>query len=180
MKARKKKIVYRAYKFWGKHLTPEFIQYVSRMSKEPISFDVHTKTLTIHKEMPMYLTAGNWIIENPLPNGKCEYWVVEMNIFRKTYNRVGNGLYCKKPVTVDYFRFERLDAQNIRDAYAFLGVRASNDMINASMRDRIVHLTSLEGAEVCKLGDVIIKGVSGEYYCMPFATFNNLYEKIGN
>ncbi len=44
MKARKKKIVYRAYKFWGKHLTPEFIQYVSRMSKEPISFDAHTKT----------------------------------------------------------------------------------------------------------------------------------------
>lgn len=73
MKARKKKIVCRAYKFYGEFYSQDFVNYVSSKSIEPIVFNQATEQLFIQKETPMCLSKGNWLIENELPNGKSEF-----------------------------------------------------------------------------------------------------------
>ena len=42
MRARKKRIVYKAYKFYGKFYNQDFVNYVSGKSIEPISFNQAT------------------------------------------------------------------------------------------------------------------------------------------
>lgn len=179
MKAQKKKIVYRAYKFWGKLATDlNFISYVRSKSMERIDYDPVQKMLIIHKDTPMYLTAGNWLIENDLRNGTCEFWVVETSIFSKTYKKVGENLYQKKPVKIDAYEFRFLNPDTVKEAYSFMKIRPSADMIQQALRDGFVWIQTLEGPERLKPGSVLVKGVNGEHYQMPSQTFYSLYDVI--
>jgi hypothetical protein len=178
MKARKKKIVYRAYKFYGKFYNQDFVNYVSSKSIEPITFNQATEQLFIQKETPMCLSKGNWLIENELPNGKSEFWVVESNIFSKTYKKVGENLYEKKAVTIDCVRFSELSEPGVKEIFKFMGVRPSSEMIRLALYERFIRINTLEGIEFLHLGQVLVKGVHGEFYPVPYEKFIQLYDIV--
>lgn len=178
MIAQKKPIVYRAYKFWGRFLKPDFINYVMQKSREPIEFNAMNEILVIKKDTPMYLTKGNWLIENDLGNGTCEFWVVEAGVFSQTYEKIGENLYQKKIVKVHCVLLRDLSAPSIKEIYTFMGIKCSDAMIQKAMVEGCIWINTWEGAERLYPNHVLIKGVQGEFYQMPFETFRNLYDVI--
>jgi len=81
--------------------------------------------------------------------------------------------YRKKPVVVDVILW---DGGNKAEVERFVG--KSLDHAYATTND-VLAIDTLEGTMFANKGDVIIKGVKGEFYpCKP-DIFNATYERLG-
>ncbi len=79
-------------------------------------------------------------------------------------------IFRKKPVLVEAFLW---DGSNIDQIKAFVG----GDVRQCKVTNRKLYIDTLEGVVTADIGDMIIKGVKGEYYpCKP-DVFKETYER---
>ena len=99
------------------------------------------------------------------------------------------GKYRKKPVIVEAVELKETK-ESIREALKFMGTkvvlntRAEQSRFNAfctiSLNDGGLIIKTLEGELLASFGDMIIKGVEGEFYpCKP-DIFEKTYERFEN
>lgn len=89
--------------------------------------------------------------------------------------------YRKKPVVIDAIRW---DGDNLKEIIEFTGLHPSAEKWSWEEYERVVDseglkIFTLEGSHMATVGDMIIKGVHGEFYpCKPdiFAKTYDLVE----
>lgn len=83
--------------------------------------------------------------------------------------------FRKKPVVIDAMRW---DGENIKAMADFIGRTSPLSNVADMTHFREVHLQTLEGPMVARVGDWIIRGVKGELYpCKP-DIFAATYEAV--
>jgi len=81
--------------------------------------------------------------------------------------------YRKKPVVIDAMQFTEKSKDQCFDFFTCTAVLAFDAVGNSFLR-----IQTLEGVIAARLGDWIIKGVSGEFYpCKP-DIFDKTYEAV--
>lgn len=95
-----------------------------------------------------------------------------------------SGSFKKKPVVIQALEWT---GKNQREMYEFLEGKTPNDQMESYGQNfRIAHnvavggllIKTLEGELIASIGDIIIKGVHGEFYpCKP-EIFEKTYEKV--
>jgi hypothetical protein len=72
--------------------------------------------------------------------------------------------FTKKPVTIDAVKWTGTNMSEIRD-FTDGSAKFQEDMLSMTM---LLAIPTLEGNHTAKIGDMIIKGVAGEFYpCKP-------------
>jgi len=94
--------------------------------------------------------------------------------------------YRKKPVVIEAVKFEN-SQRSIREVLEFIGQKVDTNSNIATQRFeeycRMVVaegmiISTLEGGHIASIGDMIIKGVQGEFYpCKP-DIFEQTYEEV--
>ena len=81
----------------------------------------------------------------------------------------------KKPIVIDFFRLPRLDQSSLPwlDWVVEVGFGGWG-----SKPDGSITIPTLEGTMTANVGDIIIKGVSGEFYPCKSDIFEKTYEIV--
>lgn len=85
--------------------------------------------------------------------------------------------YRKKPVIIEAIKLERT-IKSIIKAYNFLGKKGINGNLSLILDGKGVYISTLEGDMLASWGDMIIKGVSGEFYPCKEDIFFKTYDKV--
>jgi hypothetical protein len=80
----------------------------------------------------------------------------------------------KKPIVVDFVEWDG----DPTTANTFIGERFGVDWWYASREDSSIVIPTLEGNHVGNLGDMIIKGVKGEFYPIKRDIFKETYDVV--
>jgi hypothetical protein len=110
---------------------------------------------------------GKWVnAGSPLSWQREQRWGPSINLERRTRVK-----FRKKPVVVDVILY---DGGNYSEVVKFM-----SDYLKPCQRvGGVLEIATLEGTMEANVGDVIIRGVKGEYYpCKP-DIFNMSYEKV--
>lgn len=89
-------------------------------------------------------------------------------------------VFRKKPVKVHAFRWDgkkKTLLKNVPDPSDRRDVFYESKLLNGKFQ---LQINSMEGLEDCKVGDYIIKGVDGEFYCCDPKIFAQTYENVHN
>ena len=82
--------------------------------------------------------------------------------------------YRKKPVIIEAMKLEN-SSESFSKAYAWLG---DNVDFTAAQNGTFINVKTLRGTVSVRIGDYILKGVSGEFYpCKP-DIFKQIYEEV--
>jgi hypothetical protein len=189
MRARKKPIEVFAIHYTHNTIVEEFLKLLRTNEEEPVRYDETDKTIYIQKERgEIALKFGNWVIREDNVDG-C-FWVIDHEIFLKTYSRVPHTVYTfvKKVYEVDCVEFKSLDEKDIISVLDFLGYKLSRDaMLTLLQRDEVVEeikkqgyisINTLEGVEKLFPTEILIRGVEGEYYPVKRVNFDKVYKVI--
>ena len=87
-----------------------------------------------------------------------------------------NGVkrYRKRPVVIEAMQLE-MTKESFKAAYAWIG---SNVDFEKAQDGSFINIKTFEGTTQARVGDFIIKGVSGEFYpCKP-DIFDKTYEHV--
>lgn len=86
--------------------------------------------------------------------------------------------YRKLPVEVDAWRVTDLVSQKYKNE------KQLPIEVNQALKDKVlifgtasIHVTTLEGKHIAKIGDVLIRGVRGEFYGIDPDIFRDTYER---
>ena len=88
--------------------------------------------------------------------------------------------FRKKPVVIEAIRW---DGSNLKEIIAFTGLHPSAEKWSWDEYEKVVtseglKIFTLEGSHLATVGDIIIKGVHGEFYpCKP-DIFDKTYDAI--
>ena len=67
----------------------------------------------------------------------------------------------KKPVTIEFVEW---DSTNKAEIEEFVGRKLYHNALTFSIDTNTLHIPTLEGSHIANIGDMIIKGVKGEFY----------------
>ena len=84
--------------------------------------------------------------------------------------------FRKKPIVIKAWQFDEIAAAGYSDLEAWCGGSVKGTAL--PVRERVIHIQTLEGEMEGKVGDWIICGIKGEFYpCKP-DIFAATYEKV--
>lgn len=185
MIAEKRPIEVLAYRYFNVILD-EFIKLLES-GGEPVRYDEDTKTIYVQKDRgEVALTYGNWVIHEVNTDGV--FWAIDSEIFHKTYKRVPNSLYVyqKKVFTVECVKFKSLSYKDIVEILNFFGYKAKevpeiiqrDDMVDEVKSQGYININTLEGVERLYVGEILVKGIDGEFYPVSEKSFNQVYRIV--
>lgn len=185
MLAEKRPIEVLAYRYFNVILD-EFLKLLES-GGEPVRYDEGTKAIYIQKERgEVALTYGNWVIHEVNTDGV--FWAIDSEIFHKTYERIPNTLYCykKKVYTIECVKFKSLSSKDIIEVLDFLGYKAKevpevlqrDDLVVEVKSQGYININTLEGVEQLYVGEVLIRGVEGEFYPVSWGSFEKVYRVL--
>ena len=185
MLAEKRPIEVLAYRYFNVILE-EFLKLLES-GGEPVRYEESTKTIYIQKDRgEVALTYGNWVIHEVNTCGV--FWAIDSEIFHKTYERVPNSLYSyKKTVyTVECVKFKSLSSKDIVEVLDFLGYRAKevpeilqrDALVDEVISQGYININTLEGVERLYVGEVLVRGVDGEFYPVSWESFEKVYRVL--
>ncbi len=82
--------------------------------------------------------------------------------------------YRKKPIVIEAIQLKR-NAESFKEAYLFIGNTCD---FTATQDGTFINIKTLEGTMIARIGDYIIKGISGEYYPCKSDIFDKTYEVL--
>lgn len=185
MKARKKPIEVWATRYDSSVILEEFLKLLRTNKDEPVRYDETDGTIYIQKERgEIALPLGNWVISE-INTDEC-FWSIDNDIFLKTYERVEGTtkIFKKKVYDIDFVRLDITDDRSILETLKFLGYSVSSpleelqrlDLIDAINVQGYIVIDTLEGQERLYSGEVLVKGIEGEFYPVKYENFIKVYD----
>lgn len=163
----------------------EFLKLLGTNEKEPVRYDESDETIYIAKERgEISLPRGNWVIREDNTDG-C-FWSIEPDIFLQTYNRVKGTIntFVKKVYEVDFVKLNTDNTKSIIEVLNFLGYSVTtpleelqrDELIKSIKEQGFLEVNTLEGIERLFSGEVVVKGVKGEFYPVSYDNFIKVYD----
>lgn len=163
----------------------EFLKLLGTNEKEPVRYDESDGTIYIAKERgEISLPRGNWVIREDNTDG-C-FWSIEPDIFLQTYNRVKGTIntFVKKVYEVDFVKLNTDNTKSIIEVLNFLGYSVTtpleelqrDELIKYIKEQGFLEVNTLEGIERLFSGEVVVKGVKGEFYPVSYDDFIKVYD----
>lgn len=163
----------------------EFLKLLGTNEKEPVRYDESDGTIYIAKERgEISLPRGNWVIREDNTDG-C-FWSIEPDIFLQTYNRVKGTIntFVKKVYEVDFVKLNTDNTKSIIEVLNFLGYSVTtpleelqrDELIKSIKEQGFLEANTLEGIERLFSGEVVVKGVKGEFYPVSYDDFIKVYD----
>jgi hypothetical protein len=163
----------------------EFLKLLGTNEKEPVRYDESDGTIYIAKERgEISLPRGNWVIREDNTDG-C-FWSIEPDIFLQTYNRVKGTIntFVKKVYEVDFVKLNTDNTKSIIEVLNFLGYSVTtpleelqrDELIKSIKEQGFLEVNTLEGIERLFSGEVVVKGVKGEFYPVSYDNFIKVYD----
>lgn len=163
----------------------EFLKLLGTNEKEPVRYDESDGTIYIAKESgEISLPRGNWVIREDNTDG-C-FWSIEPDIFLQTYNRVKGTInnFVKKVYEVDFVKLNTDNTKSIIEVLNFLGYSVTtpleelqrDELIKSIKEQGFLEVNTLEGIERLFSGEVVVKGVKGEFYPVSYDNFIKVYD----
>ena len=163
----------------------EFLKLLGTNEKEPVRYDESDGTIYIAKERgEISLPKGNWVIREDNTNG-C-FWSIDPDIFLQTYNRVKGTIntFVKKVYEVDFVKLNTDNTKSIIEVLNFLGYSVTtpleelqrDELIKSIKEQGFLEVNTLEGIERLFSGEVVVKGVKGEFYPVSYDDFIKVYD----
>lgn len=185
MKARKKPIEVFAVKYDHTIILNEFLKLLRTNEKEPVRYDESDGTIYIEKERgEIALPKGNWVIREDNTDG-C-FWSIDPDIFLQTYNRVNGTVntFVKKVYEVEFAKLDLDDTKSIIETLNFLGYSVTtpleelqrDELVESVKEQGFIEIKTLEGIERLFSGEVVVKGVQGEFYPVSYDNFIKVYD----
>lgn len=185
MKARKKPIEVFAVQYSHDIILEEFLKLLRTNEKEPVRYDESDGTIYIEKERgEISLPKGNWVIREDNPDG-C-FWSINPDIFLQTYNRVKGTVntFVKRVYEVDFIKMDIDDTKSIIEVLNFLGYFVTtpleelqrDELVESIKEQGFLEINTLEGVERLFSGEVVVRGVRGEFYPVSYDNFIKVYD----
>lgn len=185
MKARKKPIEVFAAHYSHNIILEEFLKLLRTNEKEPVRYDESDGTIYIAKERgEISLPRGNWVIREDNTDG-C-FWSIDPDIFLKTYNRVKGTVntFVKRVYEVDFIKMDIDDTKSIIEVLNFLGYFVTtpleelqrDELVESIKEQGFLEINTLEGVERLFSGEVVVRGVRGEFYPVSYDNFIKVYD----
>jgi hypothetical protein len=185
MKARKKPIEVFAVHYSHDIILEEFLKLLRTNEKEPVRYDESDGTIYIEKERgEISLPKGNWVIREDNTDG-C-FWSINPDIFLQTYNRVKGTLntFVKRVYEVDFIKMDIDDTKSIIEVLNFLGYFVTtpleelqrDELVESIKEQGFLEINTLEGVERLFSGEVVVRGVRGEFYPVSYDNFIKVYD----
>lgn len=185
MKARKKPIEVFAVQYSNNIILEEFLKLLKTNEKEPVRYDESDGTIYIAKERgEISLPRGNWVIREDNTDG-C-FWSIDPDIFLQTYNRVKGTVntFTKRVYEVDFIKMDIDDTKSIIEVLNFLGYFVTtpleelqrDELIETIKEQGFLEINTLEGVERLFSGEVVVRGVKGEFYPVSYDNFIKVYD----
>ena len=185
MKARKKPIEVFAVHYSHNIILEEFLKLLRTNEKEPVRYDESDGTIYIAKERgEISLPRGNWVIREDNTDG-C-FWSIDPDIFLKTYNRVKGTVntFVKSVYEVDFINIDIDDTKSIIEVLNFLGYFVTtpleelqrDELVESIKEQGFLEINTLEGVERLFSGEVVVRGVRGEFYPVSYDNFIKVYD----
>lgn len=185
MKARKKPIEVFAVQYSNNIILEEFLKLLRTNEKEPVRYDESDGTIYIAKERgEISLPRGNWVIREDNTDG-C-FWSIDPDIFLKTYNRVKGTIntFVKRVYEVDFIKMDIDDTKSIIEVLNFLGYFVTtpleelqrDELVESIKEQGFLEIDTLEGVERLFSGEVVVRGVRGEFYPVSYDNFIKVYD----
>ena len=185
MKARKKPIEVFAVQYSHDIILEEFLKLLRTNEKEPVRYDESDGTIYIEKERgEISLPKGNWVIREDNTDG-C-FWSINPDIFLQTYNRVKGTLntFVKRVYEVDFIKMDIDDTKSIIEVLNFLGYFVTtpleelqrDELVESIKEQGFLEINTLEGVERLFSGEVVVRGVRGEFYPVSYDNFLKVYD----
>lgn len=185
MKARKKPIEVFAVQYSHDIILEEFLKLLRTNEKEPVRYDESDGTIYIEKERgEISLPKGNWVIREDNTDG-C-FWSINPDIFLQTYNRVKGTVntFVKRVYEVDFIKMDIDDTKSIIEVLNFLGYFVTtpleelqrDELVESIKEQGFLEINTLEGVERLFSGEVVVRGVRGEFYPVSYDNFIKVYD----
>lgn len=185
MKARKKPIEVFAIKYDNNIILEEFLKLLRTNKKEPVRYDESDGTIYIIKERgEIALPKGNWVICEDNTDG-C-FWSIDPDIFLQTYHRAKGTVntFVKKVYDVDFVKIDTNDTKNVIEVLNFLGYKIAtpleelqrDELVKSVKQQGFLEINTLEGTERLFSGEVVVKGIKGEFYPVSYDNFIKVYD----
>lgn len=185
MKARKKPIEVFAVQYSNNIILEEFLKLLRTNEKEPVRYDESDGTIYIAKERgEISLPRGNWVIRENNTDG-C-FWSIDPDIFLQTYNRVKEteNTFVKRVYEVDFIKMDIDDTKSIIEVLNFLGYFVTtpleelqrDELVESIKEQGFLEINTLEGVERLFSGEVVVRGVRGEFYPVSYDNFIKVYD----
>lgn len=185
MKARKKPIEVFAVHYSQNIILEEFLKLLRTNEKEPVRYDESDGTIYIEKERgEISLPKGNWVIREDNTDG-C-FWSINPDIFLQTYNRVKGtiNIFVKRVYEVDFIKMDIDDTKSIIEVLNFLGYFVTtpleelqrDELVESIKEQGFLEINTLEGVERLFSGEVVVRGVRGEFYPVSYDNFIKVYD----
>lgn len=185
MKARKKPIEVFAVQYSNNIILGEFLKLLRTNEKEPVRYDESDGTIYIAKERgEISLPRGNWVIREDNTDG-C-FWSIDPDIFLQTYNRVKGTVntFVKRVYEVDFIKMDIDDTKSIIEVLNFLGYFVTtpleelqrDELVESIKEQGFLEINTLEGVERLFSGEVVVRGVRGEFYPVSYDNFIKVYD----
>ena len=185
MKARKKPIEVFAIHYSHDIILEEFLKLLRTNEKEPVRYDESDGTIYIEKERgEISLPKGNWVIREDNTDG-C-FWSINPDIFLQTYNRVKGTVntFVKRVYEVDFIKMDIDDTKSIIEVLNFLGYFVTtpleelqrDELVESIKEQGFLEINTLEGVERLFSGEVVVRGVRGEFYPVSYDNFIKVYD----
>lgn len=163
----------------------EFLNFLGTNEKEPVRYDESDGTIYIAKERgEIALPKGNWVIREDNTDG-C-FWSIAPDIFLQTYNRVKGTVntFVKKVYEIEFVKMDIDDTKSIIEVLNFLGYFVTtpleelqrDELIESIKVQGFIEINTLEGVERLFSGEVVVKGVKGEFYPVSYDNFIKVYD----
>ena len=185
MKACKKPIEVFAVQYNSNIILEEFLKLLRTNEKEPVRYDESDGTIYITKERgEISLPKGNWVIREDNTDG-C-FWSIDPDIFLQTYNRVKGTVntFVKRVYEVDFVKMDIDDTKSIIEVLNFLGYVVTtpleqlqrDELVESVKEQGFLEINTLEGVERLFSGEVVVRGVKGEFYPISYDNFIKVYD----
>ena len=185
MKARKKPIEVFAVQYNSNIILEEFLKLLRTNEKEPVRYDESDGTIYITKERgEISLPKGNWVIREDNTDG-C-FWSIDPDIFLQTYNRVKGTVntFVKRVYEVDFVKMDIDDTKSIIEVLNFLGYVVTtpldqlqrDELVESVKEQGFLEINTLEGVERLFSGEVVVRGIEGEFYPVSYDNFIKVYD----
>lgn len=187
IKARRKPIEVWAVRYNHSIVLEEFIKMLSENKNEPVRYDDETGTIYIQKERgDIALKRGDWVIYE-MNTDQC-YWVIDHEIFLKTYVKVSGHIYKKRSYEIEGMIFNKLEPKSILNVLQFMGYYTRSiledlqryELIEDILKRGSILVQTLEGVEHLYPGEIVIRGIDNELYPVKMENFNKVYDLIND
>lgn len=183
MKAVKKPIEVDAFHFTNFNQVPRLLFMLNYNKQEPAVFEENSKRIYISKERGMItLELNDWLIYEKNTD-EC-FWVVQEDIFHKTYEHVRDDIFVKKSYEVEFVEFNAEDYRSIIDVLYFIEPHyymfSDNQMMQITKiwGNKYIEIDTLEGKEKLYSGEILVRGIDGELYPVKKENFYKVYDVV--